>query len=99
MSYRANPDPDSKQYTWLLVDQNGIMRKSGLSETMVVGKLEKVSAFKSYRDRPLSVPIQILFRLSSTNPVIIPPLIAPLLLGSGIYVLNLAPSKRQSSPA
>src|SRR5436190_21906624 len=61
-------------------------------------KLVKVSALLSYLDIPLPVPIQILCRLSSLNEWIYSEFMDPLLCGSGKYLLNIAPSKRRSSP-
>src|SRR6187401_1446625 len=89
---------DSKQYTCVLVDANGIIDPSLLVESMMVGKFVKRSVCILYLETPLLVAIQILFRLSSTNVDTWLALIAPCFLGSGMNVLNRAPSKRISSP-
>ena len=57
-------------------------------------KFEKVSALISYLDNPLSVPIQILCKLSSSNECKAPEFMAPFLFPSDTYFLKTAPSKR-----
>src|SRR6188768_4379154 len=91
--------PDSKQYTCLSVDQNGMTDLLVLTESMAVIKFVKVSVFVSYLDKPIAVPIQILRRLSSFNANMLPEFIAPRLSGPGMYFLKRVPSKRLSSPS
>src|SRR4026207_93702 len=61
-------ESDSWQNISSLVAQKGIIKVEKLTGLLSGKKLDKVSDFLSYRDNPLSVPIQILCRLSSTNP-------------------------------
>src|SRR6476660_8822447 len=59
--------PGSMQYISSFVAQKGAMVKLEKAESIKGEKFVNVSAFISYLDMPVPVPIQILCRLSSLN--------------------------------